>query len=130
MAIVIESPSARSYRESRPYGRGVDEHAARAPHEVELEVHQRGVAVLVRLRPHADQAVAQTPLQRAERLPLEAIERIAGRMRLRDDAAGQPAAPVVVVAVAAGQVELALAPLPERAAGVEERLRARVGRDL
>lgn len=51
-------------------------------------------------------------------------------MRLRDDVAGEPASPVIVVALAAREIELALAPLPGRAPGFEERPDALVDRDL
>ena len=59
-----------------------------------------GAPYVVRLRAHADEAVAQPALERAQALPLQPVERIAGRVRLRDDVAGELAAPVVVVALA------------------------------
>ena len=50
-------------------------------------------------------------------------------MRLRDDVARELPSPVVVVALAAGEIELALPPIPDGAAGVEERLRPLVDGD-
>ena len=46
--------------------------------------------------------VMRAALQRAEALPLQAIDRIAGGVRLPDGAAGKLAIPVVVVALRAG----------------------------
>ena len=43
---------------------------------------------------------------------------------MRDDVARQLAAPVGIVALTAGEIELALTPLIRRAAGVQEWLRA------
>src|SRR5207302_8208316 len=67
-------------------------------------------------------------LQRAEALPFEPIDRIAGRVRLRHDAAGELLAPVVVVALRARHVDLPLALLEQRAALRDERLEPRIGR--
>src|SRR6185503_18519666 len=95
-----------------------------------LEVDEPGGAVVIRLRPDPGETAAQPALERAEALPLQPVERIAGRVRLRDDVARELAAPVGVVTLAAREIELALAPIPGGAAGVEERLRARVGCDV
>src|SRR2546430_16326684 len=51
-------------------------------------------------------------------------------MGLRDRAAGELSAPVVVVALGAGEIELALAAEERVAAGLEERPGARVDRDM
>ena len=70
-----------------PYGRtaGLSIGMPRARHiRNSLERDVFGRAVGIGLGAHADQAVAQPPLQRAERLPFQPVERIAGRMRLRD----------------------------------------------
>ena len=93
----------------RPHRRRFDLEAAGAPHQVELELDVLRRPVGIGLRPHSDHAVAQPPLQRAEALPFQPIERIAVRVRLRDRRGGEFLAPVVVVALRAGEVELALA---------------------
>src|SRR5262245_41794563 len=111
----------------RTYRRALHRHAARAPHEEELERHVFRRAVLVGLRAHADQAVAQPPLQRAEVLPFQPVERIAGRVALRDHVADESLAPLVVVALRTGEVELALARAEQRTAFLEERLQPLVG---
>ena len=51
-------------------------------------------------------------------------------MRLWDDVARESASPAVVVTLVASQIELALSPVKGRPAGVEERLRARVDREI
>src|SRR5215469_2023140 len=87
--------------ESRAYSRCLDQHAAGAHHQVELEGDSFRRAVLVRLGAHSDHAVAQAPLQRAEALPLEPVDRISRRVRLRDHRTGEAFAPIVVMALAA-----------------------------
>src|SRR5262249_49272366 len=78
------------------------------------------------LRADAEDAVAQAPLERAQVLPLEAVDLVARRVGLRDQAAGEVLAPVVVVALRARQVELTLAPVEGLLSRFEERLRLRV----
>ena len=56
-------------------------------------------------------------------LPFQPIERIAGGMGLRDRRAGRVLSPIVVVALRAGQVELALPALENLSAGSGERRR-------
>ncbi len=114
----------------RAHRRRFDRHAARAPHQVKLEIDKFARSVGIRDRAHAEQTVAQPPLQRSERLPLEAIERISGRMALRDRRAGKLLAPIVVVALRAGEIELALALYEHRAAGFQKRPYPRVIRDV
>src|SRR5436190_6903163 len=104
---------------SRTHGGGLDLHALCPPHEEKLEIHQLRRAELVRFRPHADQAVPQAALERADVLPLEAVDRIAGRMRLRDDAAGEVLARVLVVALGAGKIDLTLWALKQRSPGIQ-----------
>src|SRR2546425_10035322 len=81
-------------------------------------------------RAHSEQAVAQSPLQRSERLPFEAIERISGWVALRDRGAGELLAPVVVVALRTGEIELPLALGEQLVAGLQEGLGALVVRDF
>src|ERR1700681_4140870 len=85
-------------------GRALERHTAGTPHQVEREINQLGGAVGVRLGPDADEAGAQAALERAEPLPLQAIERVTGRMRLRDHVARELAAPLVVVALRAREI--------------------------
>src|SRR5262249_820133 len=79
---------------------------------------------------HSEQAVTQPPLQRSERLPFEAIERISGRVALRDPSAGELLAPIVVVALCTGEIELPLALDEQLSAGLQEGLGALVVRDF
>src|SRR5439155_16775697 len=55
---------------------------------------------------------------------------ISGRMGLRDGAAGELSAPVVVVALGAGEIELALAAMEGFSACIEKGFAARVDRDI
>src|SRR5438876_9138788 len=93
----------------RPHRRCLDRHAAGAPHQIKFEIDVFGRAQGIEDRAHSKQAVAQPPLQRSERLPFEAIERISGRVALRDRGAGERLAPIVVVALRTGEIELPLA---------------------
>jgi hypothetical protein len=76
--------------------------------------------VIVSLRANTADAAAQAPLQRAQRLPFEPVERITGRMRLRDCGARELPVPIVVMAVGAGQIELTL-PLHEEIAALRNK---------
>src|SRR5712692_8278035 len=120
----------RSKARSGPDGGRLERHPRRAPHQVELEIDELGRAVFIRFRADSDQTVAQPSLERAESLPLQPVDRVPRRVRLWDDVARKPPSPVVVVTLAAGQVELALAAMEDRAAGIQERLRALIDRDL
>src|SRR5690606_17368884 len=111
---------------SWPHPWRLDGKAFGARHQVKLEIDEFGRAEAERLRPYADHAVAQPPLQRADRLPFRAVDRIAGRMRLRDGAAAKALAPVVVVARGAGEVELPHPPLEQLPAVLAERVEALV----
>src|SRR4029077_17295686 len=111
---------------SRPHRGRVHRHAAGAPHQKRLERDRVRRAERVSLGAQAEQAVAQPPLQRPEALPLQPIDRISGWMRLRDHAAGKLLAPVVVVTLRAGQIELSLAAFEQRAAARDDRLHARI----
>src|SRR5262245_44126389 len=110
--------------------RRFERHAPGAPHQEELEIDELGGAELVGLRADPDQASPQAALQGSQALPLQPVDRVPGGVRLGDDVAGELAAPVVVVALATGEIELALTTLKGRAAGVEERLRSVVDGDF
>src|SRR6476646_334128 len=88
---------------SGPYARSVEGHALGAVHQIDLERHVFGRVIGIGFGANADQAVAQPALQRAQRLPCEAIDRIAGGMRLRNGDAGELLAGVVVVADGTGE---------------------------
>ena len=92
---------------SRPHRRRLHRQAARPLPQVKLQVDEFRRAEGERLGPHPNHAVAQAPLQRTNRLPFQPIERISGRVRLRDDAAAEALALIVIVVGGAGQVELA-----------------------
>src|SRR5260221_13360910 len=112
-----------------PHGRGLDLHPPRPPHQEKLQIDELGGAEVGHLRADAGEAVAQPPLERPQALPLQAVQRVSGRARLRDDAAGDALAPVVVVALGAGVVELALAALEGFPTGPEKRIAPRVDQD-
>ena len=120
---------------------GAREHALGAVLQIDLKRHVLGRIVGVGLRANSDQAIAQPPLQRAQRLPFQAIDRIACGMRLRNGHAGELLAGIVVVADGAAEVELALAaPIDlgallakrtkPRVVGRRDRLAARLERDI
>ena len=70
-------------------GQNLHRNAPRTPHQVGLQRDQFRRAVGKRLGAHADHAVAQAALERTQRLPFEAIERITGRVPLRQGDAGE-----------------------------------------
>ena len=76
---------------------------------------------------HAGHAVAQAALQRTECLPFQAVQRVAVRMTLRDRGAAQASAPARIVAVGAGQVELAHPPFEQATAAFAHRIESGVG---
>ena len=111
----------------RTDGRRLDRKPRRAPLQVQLELGPLGCVRGPGLGAHADQTAAQPPLQRAEGLPFQAIQRVAVRMPLRDRGPAEPRAPAGVVAVGARQVELAHPRLEQPAAAFARRIEARVG---
>ena len=88
-----------------PHRRRLDREPRRALLEVELQLDIFLRAVRVRLRPNADHAAAEPALERADGLPFEPVDGIADRVRLGDRGACQTPAPVLVVALRAGQVQ-------------------------
>src|SRR6267154_5204869 len=113
-----------------PHGGGFDLHSPRAPHQEELQVDEFCGAEVGHLRADPDEAVAQPPLERAQALPLQAVQRVTGGVSLRNHAAREVLPPVVVVAQGAGEVELALAALEGFPARLEKRPGTRVDRRL
>src|SRR5262249_35141274 len=101
-----------------------------AGHEIELELDQLRRTEIIGLRPYTCHAGAQAALQRAERLPFQPIKRIAGGVSLRDRRSRQPLVPDLLMAIVAGEVELALPLGVERAAFGDERLELRIRPDL
>src|SRR6202795_2048025 len=93
---------------SRSHRRRLDRQSPRARHQIKLELDQFRRAVVVSLGADAGDAVAQAALQRTQRLPLQPVERIAGRLSLGDCRAGEVLVPIVVVAIGAAEIELAL----------------------
>src|SRR5262249_29173151 len=90
------------------------------------EVFRR--VVRIGLGTDAEQAVAQAAFERTQRLPFEAIDRIAGGMRLRDGDARELLAGIVVVADGAREIELTLPKLKEGRALLAERHQSRIVR--
>src|SRR5215475_3598416 len=114
----------------RPYRGRVHRHAAGPRHQIDLERDDLGRAEWIGLSADAEQAGAQTPLQRSETLPFQPIERVSRRMSLRHDVAGEVLAPIVVVTLGAGNIELALSALEDRASGIDVRLEPFVASDF
>src|SRR5258708_2420535 len=112
--------SAATLFRSGPDGGDFEGEAAGAPHQIHFEVDVFRRPIGEGLGPHADEAIAEPPLHRAQGLPLQAVERIPRRMRLRHRGAGELLAPIVVVALGAGEVELSLPLLKEAAAPLDE----------
>src|SRR5262249_55617178 len=102
------SPGPDGRSSLRPYPWRIHRHAAGTPHQKCLQCDRFRRAQRVGFGPQPVQAVTQPALKRAEVLPFQPIDRVSGRMRLRDDAAGKLLAPVVVVTLRAGQIELTL----------------------
>src|SRR6266480_841773 len=123
-------PGDSESRASGPDRGRLQHHPARPPHQIELEVHEFLRAVRVRLGAYADEAIAQPALQRAEPLPFQPVDRVSGRMRLRDGTSGQLLAPVVVVALRTGKIKLALPAIKDVSSGIKKRLHSLVDRDL
>src|SRR5260370_15423957 len=112
---------------SRPYRRRLDRHTVGARHQVKFELDQFRRAVIKSLGADAGHAAAQPALQRAERLPFQPVDRIAGRLSLRDRRSCKMLVPIVGVAIRASQIELAL-PLHEQLTSFgDERFELRVG---
>ena len=65
-------------------------------------------------------------MQRAERLPFEPIDGIAGRMPLRYRRGSQMVAPVVIMALGTRKVELALSKLEDFPAGFDKGTASRI----
>ena len=103
------------------YGRRFYRHAAGTPHQIKFQVDVFRSAIFVVFRAHPDHTVAKSPLQRTEALPFQSIDRIAGRMRLRNKIASEPLASIVGMALIAGEIELTLAPVKGRSPGLTER---------
>src|SRR5215468_12718996 len=71
----------RDIRRLGPYGRRLQFHAAGAPHQIEFEIDIFRRAEWISRGAHSDDAVAHPPLKRTETLPLQPIDRVAGRLR-------------------------------------------------
>src|SRR3954453_7630759 len=106
---------------------GLDRHTSRARHQIKFEFDQLGSAVNVRLRTDTGDASTQPTLQGAKRLPLEPVERIPGRMPLRDRRARKALVPIVVMAVGAAEIELTLALPIQLTPFVDKGLKSRIG---
>src|SRR4051794_34969320 len=108
------------WRHSRADGRGLDRQPAGAPSEKQFESDDLGGIAAIGFSPHSGEAFAQPPSYRSESLPLQAIQRVAGRVRLRDHRAGKALAPIVVMTLRAGQVQLPLPVLKDQSPGFDE----------
>src|SRR5215207_9557724 len=112
----------------RPYARRLEYHALRPIHHEDLKGDIFQGLIRIGLGANADETIAQPPLERAQGLPLQTVDGIAGRMGLRDRDTGQLLAGVVVVADGAAQVELTLSTRPDRGPLLAERRQSGVVR--
>src|SRR5215212_1325642 len=101
-------------------------HSPRARHQIQFEFDKLRRTVRVGLRANAADAGTQAPLQRAERLPFQAVKRISGRVPLGDGRAREALVPVVVMAIGASQIELALSLHEQLASFGDKRLQLRI----
>jgi hypothetical protein len=106
----------------RPHRRCLDRHPARALHEEKFQGDEFIRAEGIEFGAQAEEAVAQPALQRPEALPFQAVDRVTVWMTLRQQRAGDPPAPVVVMALRAAQIDLTLPPRKQLAPAVDERL--------
>ena len=113
----------------RAHGGRLHHETAGAPGEIEFEIDNLRRVIGIRLGAHPNEAIAQAPSQRAEALPFQAIERVTGGVGLRYRRAAQFLPPIVVVALRAGQVQLALPALENLSAGIAEPAGLRIVRD-
>ena len=104
----------------RADGRGFDREPAGAPSKKQFEIDDLGCVAGIGFGPHSGKAFAQAPPYRSECLPFQAIQRIPGRVRLRDRRAGKTLSPILVMARRAGQVQLTLAALEDRPPGFDK----------
>src|SRR5262249_45092299 len=81
---------------SGPHTRGVQRHAPGAPHQKRFKRNHFRRVARIKLGALSKQTIAQAPLQGSEALPLQSVDRITGWVRLRDGAAGELLAPIVV----------------------------------
>src|SRR5882762_5745897 len=94
---------------SAPHGGRFDRQPVGAPHEEQLELQRRVGPVRWQLGVQAEHARPDPALERAHLLPLEAISRIAVRLPLAQRLGAQALAPVLLMAVRAGEIHLAAA---------------------
>src|SRR6185369_1024913 len=125
--LTSRSPSGNSSRvsplqctRSGPDRGGFELHPIGTPHEKELELDELARTVSQCFSTDSVQAAAQAPLERPDGLPFQAVDRVARRMSLGNDAAGEALAPVVVMTLRAREVELTLAAIERCASGFEE----------
>src|SRR5690348_637180 len=96
------------------------------PREIELEVRELRRARARHLGAYAEQTCPDPPLQGSEALPFEAIGREGIAVPLAESLRIQPLAPVLLVALGAGEVHLAVPAGVQRASALEARARAAV----
>src|SRR6267143_867937 len=94
---------------SAPHGRRFDRQPVGAPHEEQLELEHRVGPVGRQLGVQAEHARPDPALERAHLLPLQAISRVAVRLPLAQRLGAQVLAPVLLVAMRAGEIHLAAA---------------------
>ena len=112
-AMCSATPIGDCHADRRPTRRDHAQHAGRAAGQVQLQRQPLFGTGREGFGAHAHQAAAQSARQRAQRLPFQPVAGVARGVGLRDGGAAQLAAGVLVVALRAGQVELAHALGPQ-----------------
>ena len=110
--------------------RSFDPKSVGSPRHVEFELDVLDCTIRIWLRTHSNQAIAQATLQRANLLPLQSIDWVSSRLRLRNDVSSQALAPVVIVTLRTGHIELPLATFEKLTTCIKKGLQAFVDRNL
>src|SRR2546426_6962170 len=102
-----------------PHGGRFDRQPVGAPDEEQLKLAHRVGAVRRQLGVQAEHAGPDAALERTHLLPLQAISRVAVRLPLAQRLGAQVVAPVLLVAVRAGEIHLAAARVIRFSANVQ-----------
>src|SRR5438093_1435506 len=98
------SSSSEPFQRLAPYAGHLERKPLRAPGKIELEVRQLARAGRRHFRTDAVIACTDAPLQRPEHLPFEAVRRERIAVSLADGLGEEALAPILVVALRAGQI--------------------------
>src|SRR3954452_1493775 len=106
---------------------GLDGQTLRAPSEIKLEIDEVLGTGFGRLGANPEEARADSPLQRAQLLPLQAVRGKSRAMALADRLRVEALAPVLLVTVSARKIHLAVSLLVKNAPALERGVCRTVG---